>query len=73
MRSAILLLATAVLVAVQAAPISNRADPEAASVNAIPPGKCFKVGNKWECYGVGLVEPEASAEPKAASVNAIPP
>ncbi|KAG0260236.1 hypothetical protein BGZ95_004495 [Linnemannia exigua] len=59
MRSTILLLAAVALVAVQAAPVSN--GPEAvATPNS--PVKCFKDSDgKYECYGLGSVQPKAES------------
>ncbi|KAG0369451.1 hypothetical protein BGX24_002416 [Mortierella sp. AD032] len=64
MRSAILLLAAAAFTAVQAAPVSNSVESEAASIN-YPPVRCGIVNNVWTCWGGPNPnsEPQASAEP----------
>ncbi|KAG0254957.1 hypothetical protein BGZ95_005894 [Linnemannia exigua] len=66
MRSAILLLSAAALVAVQAAPVFNRVEPKAESVDG--PVRCIwhEITKTYDCTGLGLV---GEAEPEAASVN----
>ncbi|KAG0269401.1 hypothetical protein BGZ95_002099 [Linnemannia exigua] len=71
MRSTILLLAAAAFVAVQAAPVSNKAEPETASVNGAGPGlpvRCVwnPIRKEEVCYGIRLV---GEAESEAASIE----